>query len=72
MIGSNDEWNIELSVKENFTISVEDAYTVKIDGTFDENEIVMLVLDKYNPEDLYINGELEKWAEENGYILDES
>jgi len=71
MIGSNDEWPMELRVKKNFTVSIADISTIEIDGIFDEDEILYNVAAKFDPEYVYENGELDKWALNNGYILDD-
>jgi hypothetical protein len=71
MISGNKKWNLELELTEGFVIFVKDAYSVSVRGDFDKDEILYQVSEYFPPEDVYQNGELEKWAEENGYLLEE-
>ncbi len=71
MINKNDEWNLDLEINEDFSIAVKDLRTCTVSGAFSSGEIQYLVTEKFSPEELYVNGELEKWAEDNGYKLEE-
>jgi len=71
MIERTKRWNLELEICEDFSISIKDAYSCIISGDFDEDDIAYKITELFDPEYLYVNGELDEWAKNNGYVLAE-
>lgn len=71
MIKNNKEWTLELEISEGFEIRVKDAYSCIINGDFDEDDLVYQVIERFKPEEVYVNDELDIWAKENGYVKQE-
>lgn len=55
------------------TVIAEDPKIDELISGIHKDDILEWILGEgFNPEEIFTNGELDKWAEENGYVKDNS